>query len=200
MPNGLRGQGSHTHCDKLSIVFRLGLEEVFCDSGSRCYTRSAELRNLDRSTRAHNTLMVDGAEQNIVPTDPELLFWCGNEAVVSPIGLSEGGEMAVRAWHHGYSRISIELSGVGKHLLELRYILGPEWRVSSEMMTGETVGCAIEGPRRLSLHCKSESPLAMVILPAQISREYGAELPASCIRIQTTAWLPAKVQTRVQWD
>ena len=25
MPNGLRGKGSHTHCDKLSIVFRLGL-------------------------------------------------------------------------------------------------------------------------------------------------------------------------------
>ena len=42
---------SHTHCDKLSIVFRLGPDEVFCDSGSRCYTRSAELRNLDRSTR-----------------------------------------------------------------------------------------------------------------------------------------------------
>ena len=108
MPNGLRGKGSHTHCDKLSIVFRLGPEEVFCDSGSRCYTRSAELRNLDRSTRAHNTLMVDGADQNIVPTDPGLLFWCGNEAVVSRIAVSESGETAVRASHHGYSRIGIE--------------------------------------------------------------------------------------------
>ncbi len=74
MPNGLRGKGSHTHCDKLSVVFRLGAEEVFCDSGSRCYTRSAELRNLDRSTRAHNTLMVDGADQNTFRTDPGLLF------------------------------------------------------------------------------------------------------------------------------
>ena len=167
MPNGLRGKGSHTHCDKLSIVFRLGPEEVFCDSGSRCYTRSAELRNLDRSTKAHNTLMVDGADQNIVPTDPGLLFQCGNEAVVSPIAISEGGEMAVRASHQGYSRIGIEhhrtvqlsersllildeLSGAEEHLLELRYILGPEWRVSSEMMTGEMVSCVIAGPRRLS--------------------------------------------------
>jgi hypothetical protein len=216
MPNGLRGKGSHTHCDKLSIIFRLGPEEVFCDSGSRCYTRSAELRNLDRSTRAHNTLMVDVADQNIVPTDPGLLFWCGNEAVVSGIGLSEG-EMTVRASHQGYSRIGIEhrrtvqltrrllllldeLSGAEKHLLELRYILGPEWQVSSEMIAGETVSCAIEGPRRLSLQCKSESPLALVILPAQISREYGTGLPASCIRIQTTATLPARVQTKVQWD
>ena len=87
--------------------FVLALGEVFCDSGSRCYTRSAELRNLDRSTRAHNTLMVDGSDQNIVPTDPGLLFWCGNDAGVSPIALSEGGT-AVRASHHGYSRIGIE--------------------------------------------------------------------------------------------
>jgi hypothetical protein len=217
MPNGLRGKGSHTHCDKLSIVFRLGLEEVFCDCGSRCYTRSAELRNLDRSTSAHNTLMIDGADQNIVPSDPGLLFWCGNEAVVSAIAISESGEMAARASHQGYSRIGIEhhrtvrltqgsllvldeLSGTEKHLLELRYILGPEWRVSSENMTGETVSCAISGPRRLSLHCEAASALALIILPAQISREYGTELPASCIRIQTTATLPAKVQTRVQWD
>jgi hypothetical protein len=217
MPNGLRGKGSHTHCDKLSIVFRLGPEEVFCDGGSRCYTRSAELRNLDRSTGAHNTLVVDGADQNMVPSDPGLLFQCGNEAVVSRIALWEGGEMAVRASHRGYSRIGVEhhrtvqlsqgsllildeLSGTEKHLLELRYILGPEWRVSSEMMTAETVRCAIAGPRRLSLQCEAESPLALIILPAQISREYGTELPASCIRIQTTATLPARVQTRVQWD
>jgi Heparinase II/III-like protein/Heparinase II/III N-terminus len=217
MPNGLRGRGSHTHCDKLSIVFRLGPEEVFCDGGSRCYTRSAELRNLDRSTRAHSTLMVDGADQNIVPSDPGLLFQCGNEATVSRIVVSEGGDMTVRASHHGYSRIGIEhhrtvqltqgsllvldeLSGAGKHLLELRYILGPEWRVTSEMMTGETVNCAIAGPRRLCLRCEAESPLALSVTPAQISRAYGAELSASCIRIQTTACLPARVQTKVQWD
>lgn len=217
MPNGLRGLGSHTHCDKLSVVFRLGTEEVFCDSGSRCYTRSAELRNLDRSTRAHNTLVVDGADQNIVPADPGLLFLCGNEAVVSRIAILEDGETAVRASHQGYSRIGVEhhrtvqlfkrswtildeVTGAGKHLLELRYILGPEWRVSSEMMTGETVSCVIVGSRRLVLQCEAETPLGLIILPVQISREYGAGLPASCIQIQTTAGLPARVQTRVEWD
>jgi hypothetical protein len=216
MPNGLQGKGSHTHCDKLSVVLRLGSDEVFCDSGSRCYTRSAELRNIDRSTRTHNTLMVDGADQNIIPTDPGLLFQCGNEAAVSPIALPESGARAVRASNDGYSRLGIEhhrtvlltrcsllvldeVSGAGEHLLDLHYILGPEWRVSSEIMTGETVSCAIAGPRRLSLECESESPLALTILPAQISRAYGAELPASCIRVQTTTRLPARVQTRVQW-
>ena len=172
MPNGIHGKGSHTHCDKLSLIFRLGADEVFCDSGSRCYTRSAELRNQDRSTRAHNTLVVDGEEQNSLSSDPRLLFQCGNEAAVSPI--STDGDRIVRASHQGYSRIGIEhqrtvqldessllvedeVGGAGEHLVELQYILGPAWRASSEMMSGKTVSCVITGPRRMTLECASDS-------------------------------------------
>ena len=93
-----------------------------------------------------------------------------------------------------------EVSGAGEHLLDLRYVLGPEWRVSSEMMTGETVSCVITGPRRLTLECEAKSRLSLSVMPAEISREYGAALPVSCIRIQTTACLPAKLRTRVRWD
>jgi hypothetical protein len=214
MPNGLRGKGSHSHCDKLSLIFRLGPNEVFCDSGSRCYTRSAQRRNLDRSTRAHNTLMIDEAEQNIFSADPRLLFQSGNQAAVSAITICEGG---VRASHQGYSRIGIEhqrtvelgdgwmlitdeVSGTGQHLLDLRFILGPEWHVSPEKIAGEAVNCVIEGPRRLTLACATAELLTLSVLPAEISREYGAGLPTNCLQIQTAARLPAKVQTRVTWD
>jgi hypothetical protein len=214
MPNGLQGKGSHSHCDKLSIIFRLGPNEVFCDTGSRCYTRSAERRNLDRSTRVHNTLMIDQAEQNIFSTDPRLLFQSGNEAAVSQITTFEGG---VRASHQGYSRLGIEhqrtvqlgerwllvvdeVSGTGEHLLDLRFVLGPEWRVSPGKITGETVSCVIEGPRQLALTCETAQLLTLSVLPAEISREYGAGLPTKCLQIQTAARLPAKVHTRVKWD
>jgi Heparinase II/III-like protein len=214
MPNGLQGKGSHSHCDKLSVIFRLGPDEVFCDSGSRCYTRSAERRNLDRSTRVHNTLMIDEAEQNIFSADPRLLFQSGNEAAVSQITTFEGG---VRASHQGYSRMGIEhkrtvelgeswmlitdeISGTGEHLLDLRFVLGPEWHVSPEKITGETVSCVIEGRRRLTLTCEAVPVLKLSVLPTEISREYGAGLPTNCLRIQTAARLPAKVQTRVKWD
>jgi hypothetical protein len=160
--------------------------------------------------------MVDEADQNTIPSDPGSLFRCGNEAVVSAIERAEG-ESAVRASHTGYARLGVghqrtvrltenallvldEMSGEKKHLLELRYILGPAWRVSSETPAVGKVGCVIAGPRRLSLACEAESPLTLSILPTQISREYGEALPASCIRIQTTVRLPAKVETRVQWD
>jgi hypothetical protein len=214
MPNGLRGKGSHSHCDKLSVIFRLGANEVFCDCGSRCYTRSAERRNLDRSTRVHNTLMIDEAEQNIFSTDPRLLFQSGNEAAVSQITTFEGG---VRASHQGYARIGIEhqrtvelgegwmritdeVSGTGKHLLDLRFVLGPEWQVSSEKNTGEMVSCMIEGPRRLTLTCETAQLLTLSVISTEISREYGAGLSTNCLQIQTAARLPAKVQTGVTWE
>jgi hypothetical protein len=213
MPNGLAGKGSHTHCDKLSIVFRLGEHEVFCDSGSRCYTRSAELRNLDRSTRAHNTVMIDGADQNTLGVQ---LFRLGNEAQVSPIVLEENGKM-VRASHQGYGRWNIEhqrtvrlspcsletldeVRGAGQHLLELRFILGPEWVFYPEIMSAEKVTGTIGGPRRLIFLCGAESTLDLSVLPAQISRAYGAAVDTHCIRIQTTAKLPATLETRVRWN
>jgi hypothetical protein len=219
MPNGLGGKGSHTHCDKLSVIFRLGADEVFCDSGSPGYTRSPELRNLYRSTKAHNTLVVDEANQNIIPADHRSLFQCGNEAVVSAIEVPANGEKTIwlRASHGGYSRFDIEhqrtvhlnetvlllideLSGTGEHTLDLRFLLGPEWHVSSETSTGQAVSCVIDGSRHLTLRCEAESSLTLKVLPAEISREYGSYLPASCIQIQTVASLPASVQTRVRWE
>jgi hypothetical protein len=218
MPNGLGGKGSHTHCDKLSVIFRLGADEVFCDSGSLGYTRSAELRNLYRSTKAHNTLVVDEADQNIIPADHQSLFQCGNEAAVSAIEVSGSDEeIVLRASHRGYSRLGVEhqrtvhlnetalllideLSGAGEHMLELRFLLGPEWHVSSEVSAGRAVSCVIDGSRHLTLRCEAESSLTLRVSPAEISRAYGSYLPASCIQIQTVASLPASVRTRVRWD
>jgi Heparinase II/III-like protein/Heparinase II/III N-terminus len=217
MPNGLGGRGSHTHCDKLSVVFRLGPNEVFCDSGSRCYTRSAEQRNFDRSTRAHNTLVIDEMDQNTIPRDPGLLFQCGNEGAVSDITVREEVGIWAQASHEGYARFGIghrrtvrlnersllltdEVSGTGEHSLDLRFVLGPEWHASSEMMNGETVSCEIAGPRRLTLVCEAGSGLALRVQPAEISREYGAVLPMSCILIRATASVPASIRTSVEWE
>jgi hypothetical protein len=214
MPNGLGGKGSHTHCDKLAIVFRLAGVEVFTDSGSRCYTRSAAMRNADRSTTAHTTLLLESADQNLVNQDPGSLFISGNQAVVSPISASRN---QMWASHQGYKRFGVEhrrkvelderslllideLNGTGNHRVELRFILGPEWQISSEMMGGKVVRCQIMGPRRLSLSCESGTPLELTVQPTEISREYGASLPASSISIKAGAAMPAKFETRVVWN
>jgi Heparinase II/III-like protein len=96
--------------------------------------------------------------------------------------------------------VTDEVVGTGAHSLDLRFILAPGWEASSEMMRGEVVSCVLIGPRRMTMTCEAESRLTLSILPTEISREYGVGLAVSSITIQTTASLPAKMQTRVQWD
>ena len=63
-PVGTRGIGNHKHNDLLSLEVHLGGEDILIDPGSYLYTSDPDARNAFRSTRAHATVMVDGAEQN----------------------------------------------------------------------------------------------------------------------------------------
>src|SRR6266849_6962950 len=103
IPNGIFGKGSHTHNDKLSFVLRVGGQEVLCDCGTGCYTRDIATRNRFRSTAAHNTLLIDGAEQNHIDAGPSGLFILGNEAAVSSIQHGKEAQgYFLRASHTGY--------------------------------------------------------------------------------------------------
>jgi hypothetical protein len=214
MPNGLEGKGSHTHCDKLSLVLRLGELELFCDPGSRGYTRSAEIRNADRSTAAHNTLTIDGADQNILNHALDCLFRSGNEASVSAMTRSQDG---VEAAHYGYKRFGIvhrravalaensllvrdSVTGAGEHMLDVRWIVGPEWHVIPEISQGTIIRCRLQADARIVLlECSAGSELTLTITERSVSREYGAALPGQCLSIRTLALLPRSLETKVTW-
>jgi len=63
-PNGQQEVGGHAHNDKLSVVIRLQGREIVVDSGTFCYSADIAARDRFRSTAMHNTIMVDGQEQN----------------------------------------------------------------------------------------------------------------------------------------
>lgn len=56
--------GTHTHNDLLSFELALGGEDLIVDAGTFLYTSSPKDRDEFRSTAKHNTIMVDGEEQN----------------------------------------------------------------------------------------------------------------------------------------
>lgn len=56
--------GTHTHNDLLSFELALGGKDIIVDAGTYLYTSSSEDRNAFRSTMKHNTIVVDGEEQN----------------------------------------------------------------------------------------------------------------------------------------
>lgn len=58
--------GTHTHNDLLSFELNVGGQDIIIDPGTYLYTSSIKDRNEFRSTRKHNTIVVDGEEQNIL--------------------------------------------------------------------------------------------------------------------------------------
>ncbi len=217
MPNGINGRGSHTHSDKLSFILRLGNSEVFCDSGTRCYTRDASLRNQYRFAAAHNVVAVDQQDHNTISPDKEHLFHCGNEAAVTPIEVSaHNGAIAFSASHSGYSRFGVlcsrtlhlkktgltiqdQILGTGHHAIDLFFQVAPEWTVSSERSSGTSVGCMISGTRHLRLDCQSDRELQLELQSSEISRAYGAALAATRIRIRFAGELPITLVTTIHW-
>lgn len=54
--------GGHAHADALSVVLRVNGEPVFIDPGTGTYTMDPAVRDRFRSSRMHNTLVLDGRD------------------------------------------------------------------------------------------------------------------------------------------
>jgi hypothetical protein len=102
-PVGMRGLGGHAHNDSLSIEIQARGEDLIVDPGSGTYTSDLKLRDRMRSTAAHNTVRVDGAEINPLPEEPFSLP--GNDAPMIRRFVSRQGFDLVEAEHRGYMRL-----------------------------------------------------------------------------------------------
>lgn len=77
------GRAGHSHADTLSIVIRLGHEQILIDPGTYTYVGDPRWRDRFRGTAAHNTIRIDGLDQAIPagsfgwqsPPDVELHSW-----------------------------------------------------------------------------------------------------------------------------
>jgi heparinase II/III-like protein len=218
IPNGIFGRGSHTHNDKLSFVLRVGGREVLCDSGTGCYTRDIATRNRFRSTAAHNTLLIDGTEQNRIDADALGLFILGSEAAVSQIQEGRGARGCfLRASHAGYCSLGVthtrtirvidderafviedELEGEGVHDFELNLQLAPNR--SAELAEAEGgILCRVLGDRQVQLAVAGPTRLQASIQPSLISTSYGATVPAVKVRLRGRAALPTRIITCISW-
>jgi Heparinase II/III-like protein/Heparinase II/III N-terminus len=217
MPNGIEGKGSHTHNDKLSVIVRIGSEELFCDAGTGVYTRDSAMRNRFRSTASHNTVVVDRSEQNSIPSGPVGLFVLGDEAHVSPIEIRQDGEtIGLKASHYGYRKLGVthirtiqllpgraviedSLTGSGVHSVQLNFHVPPVWRVDTSVVIGREIRCSIQGPKSVDLLVTAPCELRMQQFPSQISRTYGSTSPAYRVCIEADAAVPVCFRTELKW-
>ena len=110
-PVGLAGRGGHGHNDCLSFEASLEGFQLVGDPGSFVYTASVEWRNRFRSTRFHNTPLIDGAEQNRF-VEPPNLWLLQYDAVPEVLEPPSDSSLRIRAAHSGYRRLPAPVTPV----------------------------------------------------------------------------------------
>jgi uncharacterized heparinase superfamily protein len=143
-PLGPDYQPSHGHCDTLSFELSLEGKRMIVDSGVGNYYGDIEWRNYYRSTRAHNTIIVDGAEQSEIwgrfrvarRAQPVDVNWNDNDAnLIYAIGSHSGyhrlpGTITHRRWmcwiDSSFWLVCDFLTGRGRHAVESFIHFDPE--------------------------------------------------------------------------
>jgi hypothetical protein len=94
---------AHGHADALAFTLRALGEDIFVDAGTFDYFRYPAWREYFRSTRAHNTVVVDDLDQSVMLGS----FMWGQRASARCIEWSAGsGRARVSGEHDGYMRLS----------------------------------------------------------------------------------------------
>lgn len=207
----------HGHADALSIVFASLGKEILIDPGTFVYNCAPEWRDFFRSTRAHNTVVVDGSDQS----EPGGTFnWKRRTAarVLKQIVLPS--IEYVEGEHNGYSRFAQgiihrrrllylrpdywlvldDFRGEGEHSFDFYFHFSPEVALSECHRAGEEELdlVARAGEAALLIYFAASARLGAEIIsgrtaPVQgwASRRYGEKRPAPAMRASLFTAAPA---------
>jgi len=90
-PIGQKGKGGHSHNDQLSFNMDVKSLPIFFFFFTYVYSALPEKRNLFRSTQMHNTLWIDGVEQNkwLSDSKDDLFWYIGDRTMSKPIKIED---------------------------------------------------------------------------------------------------------------
>ncbi len=212
--------GGHAHADALSVVLFSGGKELLVDPGTYTYNASAEWRNFFRSTKAHNTAVVDGIDQSEAG---ETFRWrkTAQSRLLQQHILQDVEYIAGE--HDGYGRlpqgvthrrrllyckpdywvIADDFRGEGEHTFDLYYHFGPEVELSlgnsDGIKPGTEILARVPGSGLLLSLCAS-APLHAEIVRGQtapiqgwVSGRYGEKKPAPTLRVTFESTVPVAV-------
>jgi hypothetical protein len=208
-PLGMAPMHAHGHADALSLTLRQGDENLLIDPGTYSYS-DQQWRSYFRSTRAHNTVTVDGADQAL-QTAP--FIW--RHPYQCRLVKYRGGEHALMlAMHDGYRRVGVthwrgvvydhdgrlivwdRLTGRGAHRLSLWWHLGGDAALTNDTVCANenAVSLRVTGAEQLNRYRASTLPIAGWQSPA-----YGVKVPATTIEAVYEGVLPRDLLTVIEF-
>jgi hypothetical protein len=198
-PLGMAPLFNHGHADALSLTLALGGIPLLIDPGTFRYNGVPEWRRYFKSTRAHNTVTVDGQDQAVQETG----FIWSRPYTAWPKGIAQTDEgIMLMAGHDGYHRLKKPVmhtrvllflkpdwvlvrdtfEGRGVHDFELNYHLHPDAEASEAggrvavRRAGLEFFVAVLGQSRFNLVRGQEEPIHGWYSPA-----YGIKVPATVL-------------------
>ena len=197
-------QGTHTHADGLSFELSVGKQDYIIDPGTYVYTASAVERNKFRSTGMHNTLTIDGQDQEEL-SDTNLFSVKGFNEVEKMEIKENQKEICVsgtRKWklssdinalHFrkinliGETEIEVldEIHCGMEHIFIWHFYLAPE--INPEIIATDIV--VLRGPNNLMLKVWFSSSINFLIelVDCEVSPSYGVLTSSKAIRIRMNA-------------
>jgi hypothetical protein len=215
---GFSPLAAHGHADALSLTLRVGGRDVMVDPGTFDYFRSRAWRDYFRSTRAHNTVSVDGQDQSVM----EGPFLWGPRARARCLAWEprpSGGRIV--AEHDGYTRlpdpvrhrrtleldasagtllIVDEIEGAGEHEIALHFHFAEDCRLQPEApsrvrvaFAGGTLRLELDPRLALAIAEAGEDPIA-----GWVSRGYHRKAPAPELVARARGRGPSSLITRIR--
>ncbi len=210
-PNGQNEKGGHCHNDKLSFELCIDRKDIIIDPGTYVYTSHSEWRSKFRSTVYHNTVVVDGKEQNRF--DEKNLFRMGNEAKVKVnkwetsdkydfLDAQHSGYelLSEPVTHHrqilfnkkeGYWMIKDFLIGKSKHAFDLYFHFAP-MKIEVNKENPLVVHSNIKGGTNMVIVPMETEELKVFTKEGGRSYSYGEKVKATTVKYSKTAKAPIK--------
>jgi Heparinase II/III-like protein/Heparinase II/III N-terminus len=197
---GTGGAGNHKHNDLLSFEFYIRGRAFVVDPGSYVYTGDSRWRNRFRSTSYHNTVMIDGQEQNRFAVNKLFRLTPDAEPIVHQWRTTVDYDW-VDAEHTGYHRLSRPVShrrifrfdkrlerlqiidtlkGAGTHTAAWYFHF--DHGIDVEHGDVDSFVARADGVTLL-LQVNSDSPFVAEIENGWISRSYGVKRPAKILKL-----------------
>jgi len=218
-PLGYRSIAAHGHADALSLVLTVQGRPLLVDPGTYTYVAKDPYRNYFRSTRAHNTVEVDGLDQS------EMLgpfLWGRHANAFVDQWTHDDQGRSLTGWHDGYQglpdpvihrrtvrahacepvvTITDQIECRGAHEVALHFHLDPSWGIQTlggNRFEVERDGIAVRLDVDESLTVDPqrgcEDPIAGWVSPA-----YDVKVPAVTLRCSSRIQGTRTFVTRVQW-
>ncbi len=219
-PLGYLSIAAHGHADCLSFVMSVAGEEILIDPGTYCYHSDPGWRDYFRSTRAHNTVGLDGLDQSVMAGP---FMWLQRARPTLHQYTLGATRSVLTASHDGYLRLpdpvrhrrTVDLDAAtstiavvdalecaGSHVVERSWNVAPECEVTRLedgriLISGSRCRVVVSCPdaESIELLTGSESPRR-----GWVSRTFGVKEPACCIVVTNRIRAGCSLRTVFEWS